>query len=213
VDCPESLGKGWQLKSLPERLWDDVFCGGNEGIEMAIDQRANDFMTEPFSGRIDRENLSRRERICLGISVRENHVLPGGHLPPVIEPNRPRYQQSLTDEDGAIEEWLPGPDTFEDAAVVPEHGVKDPKPPAGRQHSLGHNPAHTGDLLAQRCPGERRDGGRIYITMGKMPEKIASGANAKAVECFSATVAYPLEELDWGIEANRRWDGASRHPG
>jgi hypothetical protein len=48
--------------------------------------------------------------------------------------------------------------------------------------------------------------------MGKMPEKIASSVDAEPVECFSATVAYPLEELDRGIEANRRWDGAGRHP-
>ena len=50
--------------------------------------------------------------------------------------------------------------------------------------------------------GQRSDGGRIYIAVGKVPQKIARRADAETLQSFGPPLPDALEKLDRSIEAN-----------
>jgi hypothetical protein len=84
-------------------------------------------------------------------------VLAGLHLPAVIVPHRPSHEERVAYIDTAIEEGLARPHALEESARVAQHGVKDPKPPAGRQDALVDDAPDTGDIGADFSLRERGD--------------------------------------------------------
>jgi len=90
--------------------------------------------------------------------------------------------------------------------------MKDSKPPTSREHPFGHHPSYAGDLAPELGFGEWGEGRRVYIPVGKMPEKIAGGSHAKSSQGLGAPLSNSLEELDRRIETVRRWRGARGHP-
>ncbi len=210
VNGAERLRQRRKPRRLPERLRKRVGGEGDERVEVPLDQRANDAMAEPLGGGIDRQHLAGRERIGLALRVRQHDVFPGGELPSVIEPHRPRDQQRLPDGDGPVEERLPGPHALQQAAVVAEHRVEDSEPPPGRQHAFGDHSSDARDLLADFRPGERSDRRRVDVAMGEMPEEIARRADAEPLQLVSPPLADPLEKLDRHVEPHGARIAATR---
>jgi hypothetical protein len=54
---------------------------------VTVDERADELVTEAFSGRIDWQHLTGGQGIGFTLRIGENDVLPGCHLAAVIEPH------------------------------------------------------------------------------------------------------------------------------
>src|SRR4051795_17949 len=110
---------------------------------MPVDQRTNDFVTQPFRCRIYRQHFAAEQRVSIGFKVGENDKFAGCHLTPVIESHRSGYQKRLSHNDRAIEKWLTGPHALEESALIPENRVKDPEASTGGENAFGDHAPHT----------------------------------------------------------------------
>ncbi len=200
VHRPERLGERCQTGFGPNGRRHRVVGESDQGIEVPIDERADDLVAEAFGGRVHRQDPPRRKRI-VAFAVREHDELAGRELPAMIEAHRAAHQDRLPDGDAAVEEGLPGPDALENAAVVPQHRVKDPKPATGGHNPFGHDPSYAGYLLADLGAGQRRHRGRVDVAVGEVPEKVARGADAESLELLRPALTDALEELDGHVES------------
>ena len=161
---------------------------------------ADDLVAQTFGGGIHRQDPSGRERIAR-LAVGEHDVLARRELAAVVEAHRAAHQEGLADRDAAVEEGLPRPDAFQDAAVVAQHRVEDPEPAPGRHDALRHHPADAGDLLADLGPGQRRHRGGVDVAVGEVPQEVAGGADAEPLELLRPALADALEELDGHVQS------------
>ena len=58
------------------------------------------------------------------------------------------------------------------------------------------------------CLGQRGDGGGIYIAVGKVPQKVARGADAEPLQRLGPPLPDSLEKLDGRVQAKAA--GAAR---
>ena len=209
MHCAQRIGQGRAGPDSRRSASGSPSCGQrDQPVEVPVDQRPDDLVAQSFGGGIDRQHLPGGEGVGLAVGVGQDHVLSRCHLPPVIESDRPGDQQGLADRNGAVEKWLSRPDALQHAAVVPQHGVEDPKPAPGRQDALGDDSADAGHLVTQLRLGQRGHGGCVYIAVGKVPQKVARGADAQSLQRLGASLPDSLEELDRRVEANGGRSGA-----
>ena len=195
-------GSGGQVEPPPERGGQDLGTERDQRVEMAVDQRADQLVAQPFGGRIHRQHLAllpRATRRC-----RPPRPGPGtpaapsggrgrtGPGPPPAGSGRPRWSGRET----------PGP-----ARRIPARRSR-PAAPRGRSgalaggdHTLGHHRADAGDVVADPGPGQRGDGRGVDVAMREMPEQILRGGDAEPLQRLRPALADALEELDRRIEA------------
>jgi len=150
---PQCLRQRRKREAPAERFRHRVLGKRDQSLEVPLDQRANDLVTEALGGGIDWKNLAQLQRIGVALGVGQDDELAGRHLPAVIEANRAGDQQGLPHFNRSIEEGLSGPDAFQQAAVVTQDGVKDPEATSRWQHALGHHPSGAGNFLTDLRPG------------------------------------------------------------
>jgi hypothetical protein len=143
------------MQALANILRQDILGERDEAVEVPFDERADDFMAETFGCGINRKHLAAYERIGVTVRVRQNDVFPRRQLAPMIEAHRPRDEQRLAYCYAAVKERLPGPNTFQQSAIVPQHRMENPQTAPSRKHAFGHHSPDTGDFLAQLRFGER----------------------------------------------------------
>ena len=115
----EGIGQRWQPLCQAHRLRQGVFGGGDETVQMPLDEPAENLVAQSLGGGIHGKDLPRRERIGVRSGIGEDDELPGGELPAMVEPHRPGDQQRLAHLDAPVEEGLAGPDALEHSALVP----------------------------------------------------------------------------------------------
>ncbi len=196
----ERLGQRRKGERAPERLREHVLGQCDQRVQVAIHKPADHFVAQPFGSRIHRKHFPGGERFRIGLRVGQDHELARRHLPAMVKSDRTRHQERLPDRDGPVEERLARPDALEHAALVAQHGMKDPKPPARGQHAFGHHPPDACDLLPHFGADERRDGRRVDVAVGKVPEQVARRAYADPLQLLGPALADTLEKLDRRIE-------------